>query len=67
MPKNFYDSFSDDVRRAINANFKRNFTIISFDGDPNQPHGPHTPVPKSKSRADFQDSVVKELFKQYSE
>ncbi|CAF5078711.1 unnamed protein product, partial [Rotaria magnacalcarata] len=39
----------------------------SFDGDPNQPHGPHTPVPKSKSRADFQDSVVKELFKQYSE
>ncbi|CAF2763646.1 unnamed protein product [Rotaria sp. Silwood2] len=67
MPKNFYDSFSDDVRKAIHANFKHNFTIVSFDGDPNQPRGPHTPVPKSKSRAGFQDFVVKELFKQYSE
>jgi hypothetical protein len=67
IPKNFYNSFNDDVRRAIHANFKRNFTTVPFDGDPNQPRGPHTPVPKSKSRADYQDFVVKELLKQYSE
>ena len=67
IPKNLYDSFNDDTRKAINANFKRHFTIVPFDGEAHQPRGPHTPVPKSKSRADYQDFVIKKLFEQYSE
>ncbi|CAF4862878.1 unnamed protein product, partial [Rotaria magnacalcarata] len=54
IPKNLYESFSDDTRKAINANFKRNCTIVPFDGEANQSRGPHGPIPKSKSRADYQ-------------
>ncbi|CAF3890637.1 unnamed protein product, partial [Rotaria magnacalcarata] len=67
IPKNLYESFSDDTHKAINANFKRNCTIVPFDGEANQSRGPHGPIPKSKSRADYQDFVIKELFKQYAE
>ncbi|CAF1683366.1 unnamed protein product [Rotaria magnacalcarata] len=67
IPKKLYESFSNNTRKAINANFKRNCTIVPFDGEANQPREPHGPIPKSKFRAGYQDFFIKELFKQHAE
>ncbi|CAF3383056.1 unnamed protein product [Rotaria socialis] len=67
IPKNLYESLSAASHRAINSNFKNRITIIPHDGEANQPGGPRGPKPPTKSRADYQETVIRQLTKQYSE
>ena len=67
IPQNLYDSFSNDSRKAVNANFKRRLTLVPHDGEAQQPSRPHGPKPPSPSREKYQDFVVEELRKRFLE
>jgi hypothetical protein len=66
IPKNLYNSLSASSQQAMTANFKDRISIVPHDGDANQPHLPRSPIPTSKSRAEYQNYVVKELIGQYN-
>ena len=67
IPQNLFDSLTNDSRKAINANFKNRITCVPHDGEADQPVGPHGPKPPSKSREEYQDTVVEKLRQRFLE
>jgi uncharacterized protein (TIGR02452 family) len=67
IPKNLFDTLSDSARKAIDAVFKHRITVVPHDGEANHQKTPFGPTPTVKSRAEYQDFVIKELRNQYKQ
>jgi len=67
IPKNLFSVLNENALKAIDAVFKHRITLVSHDGEANHEKGPFGPTPNLKSRADYQNFVVKELIGRYKE
>jgi hypothetical protein len=67
MPKNIFDSFNQQTRRAIDAVFKHRIGITPHIGCTGDSMGPPGPQPALPERADYQKYVIGELLKRCKE